>query len=123
MSEGVREVPGAAKPRIQCTERRASVRYVTTMTASYHPIDVHTLGPSSPARIWDLSLGGLSLVVNHAFEPGTVVGVVPECLPLSLFPCLAARVQHLRPHGDGLWLAGCEFLTPLTEEQLAALMG
>jgi hypothetical protein len=34
----------------------------------------------------------------------------------------AARVRRVTPHGDGLWLAGCEFLTPLGEDLLLALL-
>jgi hypothetical protein len=116
--------PIASPTRLPGPERRAAVRYVTTMEASYHPVAMHTVGPSSPARIWDLSLGGVALIVNRPLEVGATVAVVPESLPASLYPGLDARVVHARPHdAAGLWLVGCAFLTPLTEEQLAALLG
>ncbi len=108
--------------RVQCRERRAAVRYLSTMEASYHPVAVPTVGPSCPARIWDISLCGVGLIVGRRYEPGTLLAVVPEYLPQSLYPCLEAKVLHLSPHADGLWLAGCEFPTPLTEEQLAVLI-
>lgn len=108
--------------RIQGRERRASVRYVTTMEASYHPIEVQTLGPCAPARICDVSLGGLALLVQIPFEVGTELGIVPETLPPHLYPALLARVVHVAPHGAGLWLAGCAFLTPLREEDLQQLI-
>ena len=31
-------------------------------------------------------------------------------------------MRRVTPHGDGLWLAGCEFLTPLGEDLLLALL-
>ena len=119
------ESPRATKApgsRVQCRERRASVRHASTMEASHHPIAVPAVGPSCPARIGDVSLGGLALVVGHPSEPGVRLSVVPEVLPQSLAPALEVRVLRAEPHGDGLWLAGCEFLTPLTEDELNVLL-
>jgi hypothetical protein len=117
-------VPAAGPPGspIQCRERRASVRHASTMEASYHPIPVPAVGPACHARIWDVSLGGLALVVPHPYEAGSLLLVVPEVLPRDLAPGLAVRVLHVAPHGSGLWMAGCEFLTPLTEDELRALL-
>ena len=108
--------------RIQCRERRASVRHASTMEASYHPIAVPAIGPSCPARIWDVSQSGIALIVPHPYDSGSVLAIVPEVLPRSLSPALEARVLHVTPHGDGLWMAGCEFLAPLTEDELHALL-
>jgi hypothetical protein len=107
---------------INCLERRAKVRHASTMEASYHPIAVPAVGPCCPARIWDISLDGIALVVPHPYEPGSVLAVVPEVLPQSLAPALEARVLYVKEHGDGLWMAGCEFLTPLGEDELHALL-
>ncbi len=79
-------------------------------------------GPSCPARIWDLSLGGVALIVPHCYESGSLLSLVPEVLPESLSPALEARVLHVTPHGEGPWMAGCEFLTPLTEDELNVLL-
>src|SRR5438445_11630226 len=87
--------------RIQCLERRASVRHASTMEASYHPIAVPAVGPSCPARIQDISLGGIALIVPHPYERGSVLAVVPEVLPQSLSPALEARVLYVTSHGDG----------------------
>jgi hypothetical protein len=92
------------------------------MEAAYHPIAVPAVGPSCPARIWDISLGGIALIVPHPYEAGSVLSVVPEMLPQSLYPALEARVLRVASHGDGLWMAGCEFLTPLGEDELHALL-
>jgi hypothetical protein len=92
------------------------------MEASYHPIAVPAVGPCCPARIWDVSRSGLALVVGHAYEPGALLAVVPEVLPQGLAPALEVRVTRVTPHGDGLWMAGCEFLTPLSEDELISLL-
>jgi hypothetical protein len=122
MSDASTPVAGAPGSRIQCLERRASVRHASTMEVSYHPIAVPAVGPCCPARIRDISLDGIALVVPHPYAPGAVLAVVPEVLPQSLAPALEARVLHVTPHGDGLWMAGCKFLTPLGEEELHALL-
>jgi len=92
------------------------------MEASYHPIAVPAVGPSCPARIWDLSLGGIALIVPHPYEVGALLAVVPEVLPQSLAPALEARVLYVTPHADGLWLAGCELVIPLSEDELRVLL-
>ena len=114
--------PARSAGGIRCCDRRAAVRHASVMEASYHPIAVPAVGPSCPARIRDISLGGIALVVPHPYEAGSVLSVVPEVLPLSLSPALEVRVLHVTPHGDRLWMAGCEFLTPLTEDELHALL-
>jgi hypothetical protein len=92
------------------------------MEASYHPIAAPAVGPSCPARIWDVSLGGIALIVPRRYDPGAVLAVVPEVLPQSLAPALEARALRVTPHGDGQWLAGCEFLIPLGEDELQVLL-
>jgi hypothetical protein len=114
--------PGRPGAGIHCKERRAAVRHASTMEASCHPLAVPALGPTCPARIRDISLDGLGLVVAHRYEPGSTLSVVPEVLPRSLAPALAVRVRHVEPHGDGLWLIGCEFVTPLTEDELRVML-
>ncbi len=108
--------------RIRCLERRAAVRHTATMVASYHPIAVPAFGPSCPARIRDVSRGGIALLVPHRYAAGSLLSIVPEVLPSSLAPALEARVLRVAAHGDGQWLAGCELLTPLSEEDLHALL-
>jgi hypothetical protein len=83
---------------------------------------VETLGPCAPARIWDISLGGLSLLVDKPFEPGTDLAIVPEILPQHLYPALRGRVVHTTPHGENQWLLGYALFTPLSEEDLQRLL-
>jgi hypothetical protein len=122
MNEASPAVDTPPRCRIQCRERRAAVRHASTMEAACHPIAVPAVGPSCPARIWDISQDGLALIVPHPYEPGVVLSVVPEVLPQSLAPGLVARVLHVAPHGDGQWKAGCSFLSPLSEDELHALL-
>src|SRR5262245_24076297 len=122
MSDMIVPHEGSSASRMQLRERRAGVRHASTMEASYHACAVEAVGPSSPARIWDVSLGGLALVVGHPYDAGVRLSVVPEVLPQSLSPGLEVEVLHVTPHGEGLWLAGCRFLNPLTEEELMILL-
>ena len=122
MNDASTAAPEPSRCRIQCRERRASVRHASTMEAACHPIAVPAVGPSCPARIGDISRDGLSLIVPHPYEPGALLSVVPEVLPQSLAPALEVRVLHVEPHGEGLWRAGCALLTPLSEEELQTLL-
>jgi len=122
MSDSSTPVAGLSGNSIHCKERRASVRTASMMEASYHPITVSAVGPSCPAIIWYISLGGVALIVPHPYESGSMLAVVPEVLPQSLSPALEARVLRVAPHGDGLWMASCEFVTPMTEDELRALL-
>jgi hypothetical protein len=92
------------------------------MEASCHPIAVPAVGPACPARIWDISTQGISLIVPHAYEPGALLSVVPEVLPQSLAPGLAVRVIHGEPQDDGQWRVGCAFIAPLGEDELQTLL-
>jgi hypothetical protein len=68
--------------------------------------------------VQDISRGGLGLIVDRRFEPGTLITVdlplVPEC-PRPLL----ARVVHATAHPEGGWLVGCALFDLLPEEELA----
>jgi hypothetical protein len=69
----------------------------------------------------DLSAGGAGLEVGCPLVPGTVLEfhLNDEC---GCSTRLLARVVRLETQPGVRWLAGCAFLAPLTEAQLAALL-
>lgn len=78
--------------------------------------------PRLTARVHDICPGGVGLVVQRPFQPGTVLVLklhkqVPDA-PRVLF----ARVVHIRPHSRIEWIAGCTFASPLDEEEYQALL-
>jgi hypothetical protein len=71
---------------------------------------------------YDISQSGISLVVNRRFEVGTVLELwlagTTDGAPRHLF----VRVMRQQARSSRRWLLGCKFASPLTEEELKALL-
>jgi hypothetical protein len=65
-------------------------------------------------------VGGIGLVVNRSFEPGTMLTIELPNVGQSPFFLQLARVIWTKAEADGDWCVGCEFATPLTEDDLEA---
>jgi eukaryotic-like serine/threonine-protein kinase len=121
------DIEPASTPRPVGSDRRSSVR---------HPLDVGTFGRVDTAvyggtgetdELWplvvrDLSAGGIGVLLARRFEMGTELTIElkagPDQTPLQL----AARVVRIEPERNGHWVHGCAFRTPLTEDELEALV-
>src|SRR5437764_3575974 len=98
-------------------ERRSRSRYPSDLATAVRPLDGEV---RLPARVQDVSCGGVGLVVHQALEPGEVLGVeVPAAAGPSTSVVLAC-VVHVRPHGEGEWVLGCSFSEDLSGEDLVA---
>jgi hypothetical protein len=96
-------------------DRRAWTRFPCNLSAS---CSTESSTERSQARILDISQGGLRMLVHRQFEQATWLQVhLPEEQPPLL-----ARVMHARFLGGGVWTVGCRFKTPLTEEEMEALL-
>jgi PilZ domain len=101
--------------------RRACVRYRCTrpvprrmaIVESYHSLDGWLL---------DISLLGLGLLLNGSLEAGTLLFVELESSPGTAPVELLARVVHATATPEKEWLVGCEFVNPLKQEELQALL-
>jgi hypothetical protein len=107
-------------------ERRAWVRYATTLETICEPIAALTVDETEcgwPARVRDLSAGGVGLSLERRFEPGTILLI--ELATGQDEPSFVAPVKviHATADGDGHWILGCAFTRPLDEEQVQALVG
>jgi len=100
-------------------DRRVWVRYFCDLESTCHsgkgPDEV-----SWSARVLDISRGGLSLQLNRAFEPGSILSVDvplgPDLAPRSLL----VKVVHAQNQGSGKWSLGCAPEKNLEEEDLLA---
>ncbi len=107
-------------------EKRAAVRYPCDTDSfsqdnSCRPISAHRNDTWS-ATVRDLSTGGVGIVVNRRFEPGTLLSVELQDAEQTTNRILLVRVVRvLREEGDK-WLLGCAFTTKLTDAELLALM-
>lgn len=101
-------------------ERRVSIRYPRGGLACYQ---VGSTGHESRwALVRDVSAGGIGLRLAGPLESGTPLHVEfrePGTLTRISMP---ARVVHCTGAGDGTWLIGCRFDTPLPEEQVRKLL-
>jgi hypothetical protein len=104
-------------------ERRAFVRLASDLAASARPSERgHDVG--WPGRVRDISRGGVGLLLQHRFRPGTDLTIELRENSGKLLRTVDARVAHasaVLDDGNPCWLLGCSFAQPLTDEELQAL--
>ncbi len=106
------------------SDRRAWVRFVCDLEASCQPAG--TMKDAGwPAKVRDVSAGGVGLLLKHRFKPGTTLDVELRDGAGPVECSLRARVGHATSvfvEGDQYWLTGCVLETSLSEGELAALL-
>jgi hypothetical protein len=106
--------PGAAQGR------RASPRYAADLEVSCRRALGAGRADAGSARLRDISVGGIGLVLARRFEVGTLLAV-DLANPGSGSPrSLLARVTHVTAHAPGEWLLGLALLRPVGEDELRA---
>ena len=95
------------------SERRAFVR---------HFCDLGAVVDSWPARIENVSRGGLKVVIGRRFEVGTILKVEVAVADQESFSTLLARVVRAAPESVGNWGLGCAFLQEISEEEVQGLL-
>lgn len=108
-------------------ERRAAVRYPCDPESfgadnSCRPITVARKSESWAAVVRDVSTGGVGIVVNRRFEPGTLLSVDLQDADKTSNRTLLVRVVRLTQEGKDSWLHGCAFTNKLSESDLLSLM-
>ena len=102
-------------------DRRADFRHACRLSSVCGPVGGKGQKPWV-AEVLDISSGGLALVLQRRFEPGTVLAVdlrrIKEEVPASLM----ARVVRAQAHGSGQWVLGCQLGRRLGDEDLRALL-
>jgi len=125
MSELTVQPMPASSPSPPVIERRAWVRYTTSLDGSCQPIPLHH-GPAQEGwwqgKVVNLSATGLCLNLVRRFEPGTpLIFDLPQSIKGSTWTLTGKVVRVAGPAGGG-WLLGCQFDIPLTEVQLSDLI-
>lgn len=118
---------GATNPTPPGPERRASIRYPSSVESfspeSYcRPVAAAFLEDTWQAIVRDFSTGGIGLVVNRRFEPGTVLAVDLQDSEQTTRSTLLVRVVRVTEQGPDFWLLGCAFTRKLTDAELLTLM-
>jgi hypothetical protein len=110
----------AARPQPRGAERRAFVRYPRRLNMLWQFLGMQQKNLGS-ARVQDLSVSGVALLFECAFEPDTVLLVRLPTSTLGWTTHLV-RIKHIKETAPGHFLAGCAFIKPLTDAELKALL-
>lgn len=102
-------------------DRRAWVRYECDWDSACQPL-AGGRGTQWQGKIRNLSRGGLAIALRRRFEIGTILAIGMQGPADGARNTFLARVAHVATQTDGSWLLGCSFKTPLTEEELQALL-
>jgi hypothetical protein len=102
-------------------ERRAWVRFPSTQTTLCQEKTAQTYDLWFMAKILDISPNGMRLLLGHAFDLGSVVAIEPIRTTQPIGRSLHARIIYCNEEKRGLWVIGCEFTSPLAEQEIEAL--
>jgi hypothetical protein len=105
------------------SERRASVRYPVREDVTGKSVRDEE-GKHWDARVYNLSAGGICLIVNHRVQPGELLQIELATKDDKGARRLLARVVRVESDspGSGWWRAGCSFAKRLTDFELLALL-
>jgi hypothetical protein len=70
----------------------------------------------------DISVTGLGLLLGRPLDAGTLLFVDLESAPGAAPVELLARVVRATATPENEWILGCEFVNPLQEEELQAIL-
>jgi hypothetical protein len=73
-------------------------------------------------RVRDISAGGIALLLNHRFEPGTALIVELSAKSKVASRPRPVRVVHVTPEKNGRWIIGCAFVSKLSADELQGLL-
>lgn len=134
----MRTLSGQPKPEIcppGTKQRRLWVRYDCALAVRCREVSINRsrsrengfpsnyndLGKRWPAKVLNISRGGLKLEVGNPFRIGAQFFLELDSGPHSRPRTLVARVKHINCKGDNRWAIGCAFTKPLSDQELTAL--
>jgi hypothetical protein len=101
-------------------DQRAEERYPVNADAACPFLSAVQEG-FGPVKIRGVSMQGVTLLVSRRVEPGTLLAVVLANPPRGFSKTALARVAHVTAVGSS-YLVGCSFVTPLTHQEMTALV-
>lgn len=107
------------------TERRAAVRYPSEQDMTCQPatcFSKNEVGTTWLGTVRDISLTGIGFTTSREFAPGRILILELSDAAKGIALRLPARVVHATPKRKNRWMIGCEFTSPISEEQLQRLL-
>jgi hypothetical protein len=107
-------------------ERRESSRFPSEQDLSCQPaVCLHRseVGTTWLGRVVDISQTGIGFGTSRWFAPGTILSIALSDEHKGILLRLPARVVHAMPKRKSRWMIGCEFISPLSPEELQTLVG
>jgi hypothetical protein len=102
-------------------ERRAWVRYPCDLDSSCRPA-IAAQTSRWVAKVRNVSSGGIALALGRRFEPGALLTIDIQKARGDSRSSFLAKVVHVTREDAGSWLMGCAFRSPLSEEEIQALL-
>ena len=85
------------------------------------------LGSAEEARwsaiVRDISQGGVRLLLSRRYQPGAGLAIELPAKDGQEICTFFAKVIHVRADADGLWVHGCQFVSPLSLDEMKRLTG
>jgi hypothetical protein len=98
-------------------ERRTQARHACSWEAPYRTNDHF-----GTARVCDLSMGGLGILLPREVSPGGLLTVELRDRVCNSWRLKTVRVVHAAPKSGGQWLVGSVFTKALTSAELAGIL-
>jgi hypothetical protein len=114
-------IPLAKFGRPHPTDRRRAIRYQCTLETSANLI-AQVEGDTMLAKVRNISVTGISLVLAQKLEPETVLDVEVFNKTRQYYCRVPLRVVYVLDHADGNFLVGGAFGRELTDEELKGLL-
>jgi hypothetical protein len=106
----------------QGIERRASTRYPCNLATSCRLAAAVKDQQGYPARVRNVSAGGVSLVLAHEFSSNDIIVVELRSMTRNFVRELKVRVIYCIEHPSGDYILGGSFTSPLTDDEVTAFL-
>jgi hypothetical protein len=122
----LRPAPTRKQTGSQRPERRRATRYPCGLGASRHivaKVQPQASEAKITAHVRNISATGISLLVNRALDPETIL-YVELCRPSRFWFCeVPVRVVYTVQHPEGEYIVGGAFMRELTDDEVKGLLG
>lgn len=112
--------PATALTATSNIERRGAVRHLCSRVCYARPNGTAS-GFTWGVTICDISHLGISILLRCQLQEGMILAIQPDGGPATRV--LYARIVRGHVHAPGCWFYGCEFVQPISEDELQKWLG